>query len=364
MQSHYDEIIEIWFPDESTLEVSRREWTWKFPLDICARQCLIDRAERMEQNRIGSFWWVGHDARDRACDEYIECWNAVAAWEYKHIISRALDVARNSKTVILHEGLQGLGVRRALDLAVREQKMSATDAARVMPVAWWGGRGVLRLADLLAAGRLPKVSPEAITILLLPPPRGIADVLADHVARYGRDDLQQVWEELHGAALAEAYTRALIDDLHRVASDQGALVIEYGTIEDFVDALTRERDSVDHTLVIIGHQDNDGVSCADGPISLSDLATRLATVPMSTQTLGSVDLAICGASLTGNLAALIQASGVPVVTCRGRYAYYARSVALWIRAFEVLSRIGSCDLYSLHTAALISMNLDGVVSGV
>ncbi len=169
--------------------------------------------------------------------------------------------------------------------------------------------------------------------------------------RWGIDEFRACWEQFRAGFLIERWTARLTAALAARATRLGARVLrpERGQLLRHL-AVDRALPG-EHTLVVIGHQDDAGLHCADGPLSLPTLTQALAAASREQRPYDAVDLAVCRVDEDDNLARLFQAHGVPLVSCRGPFAYYGRAAAAWLVMLGLLERRGPESLGVLHNEA-------------
>ncbi len=349
-------------PDERvSIVLSANERQYWLPIAdsvLVSRRRRLDAIER-EAKRAGrsSFWSSGDAARDQRAQRIIALEAALHGYDFDLLLAPLIEQLRTGgPAFILSSGrpcvvpsglsLDRFSVRRSLQAAFRAGKIGLTTLRALVSVPYWSEPGSVRLVEHALAGALPQVSPGTLRFLIARPSR---------LARYFTDFLETggtitaLAELLSLQDLVPERTQAWWNDrifntLVGEARAGGAKVVTELTRQSLVDELVSVTPTTN--LVLILHQDEQGLHCADGALPLGELIAAL--VARGAPAAASVDLAVCMANQAGNLAEILQGAGTPVVMTRGSTAYFGAAAATWIRALRLLRSGWSGSLPALH----------------
>lgn len=338
-------------------------------LDVAAlnrRGALVaDALEFDRKHQIGSYYASGEAYRDEVVAASARRWALVRDWDYLHIAGALPQLFPRAPQVVLFPGrfpgeprLAEFSVRRALRQAAAVGHIDIETTLRFNSIPTWGGAGEDALSRSAHAGRLPQVFAERTQIILLPRPAIIEDAAVDMIDRWGVADFLAASDEFRGGFLELRRAELTRHALLAAARAAGAQIIDLPAADEFVALLAAHHPDDDHTQVVIGHQDDEGIHCHDRPVSLAEIEQQLTRTRPAGIRCASVDLAVCRAGHPNNLAPLLQSAGAQIVLHRGEFAYYGRTLLTWLIALRLLEAAGPCSLSTLHDRVWAALTPD------
>lgn len=337
------------------------EWTaivdtaaWRLELarsDLAFRNGCLDRVSRMRDAFDRSSYWRSSQMRiEQGVAELDAAYHALYHWDLCEIVRPLLANLEQQfpgeSWLVVAEGRPALplfDIRAALRSGILRGSAPPQALAVFSVVHAWAGRGCAALREFTAPNMLPKFRASALHFVIGPPPSEIDDyfgTLARH-RQVAHDILIRETLEIEQDRVVDMVARAkwqagLLDAVIKTARTLGAFVRSPATRKDLANVLARCAQG--SLLVVIAHQDRDGIHLADGPLALPVFGQYLYDLrERAIRPCASVDLGVCHANAEGNLADCFQAFGIPVVHTHGRYAHFGRVLATWLWALRTLA---------------------------
>lgn len=320
------------------------------------RQTLAERVQRSQVDDDTSFWWSGDVIRDRRIATAQVANAALRAWDWQHWASPLLRAVDTRPTLLLAPGATDLplfSVRSALRHGVRGGELSGARYTQIVPLSLWSGVGCEHLAELATAGALPAFSPSSTAVVIGPEPdgwrRSLDALLIDLPTNqfdYEISDAvtRQDLEMIEAIATRVRWTQAIHNSLKGAADRLRMKCLTNATSEDFINLLKSPQTI--STLGMIIHQDHIGLHFYDRVVTLDELRETLELREQASP-FASVDLAVCRAEESHNLADCFQSSGTPIILTYGPRAHFGRAQIGWLYMLRAFAEHGPLGLPEL-----------------
>lgn len=294
-------------------------------------------------------YWRASRTRDEDDVGHLDAqYRELYAWDLQSIVQPLFaEIERRfpgERWLVVGEGrpcLPLFNVRSALRVGALYGTVPTGALAAFCAVHAWAGRGCTTLGSYTGPDALPQFRGPSISILLAQPPDELSGYFARLAPRRGptmliRDSLD--WEawKLADMLARDDWQAEMRDALAEAAQAVGARLRPSATRADLADVLAI--DDPDALVVLVAHQDQDGIALADGPVGIPELAGYLHELrARGVRPCASADLGVCHAESEMNLADCLQAFGSPVVHTHGHYAHFGRVLTAWIWALRALA---------------------------
>lgn len=316
-----------------------------------ARAKLADAVREAQEEYPGSSFLLGNPGDDAAVLQVEHHVDRLVRWDFELIVAPLLASLWSAgwgarSLVVLYPGstlLEGFTLRWALRFGVLVGAISPDSLSRFICLPFWSQSEEPFLSLLCRVARvegLPRVDPARTTLLLAPEPPGSLPLLLGQSDRSEWREIVEIMTLEIGLQKAGAALRC---EVQALAAAHGVDVVGHATTEQLLARL--QAPAPGHTLVLVAHQDGDGLHLADGRLGLVEIRDALRRIrDQGGSCYDTVDLAVCGASDPGNLGECFQAAGSTVVLTRGRYAYYGRTLAALCAALRLMESTGPLPL--------------------
>lgn len=310
--------------------------------DVEAREELARRVDGLEARSVGDGLLLDDASRNAPTLRLALARRALDRWDFDHVLSPLIGALALPAILVFHgcSGVPRLDLRSALREGIRAGALPCTSPAELVCLPTWAETGEAlcgHLAELSLSG-LPEVDPARISFLLGPPP---PDEFLETLADMSPDDVRDVLAEMPSdveAVVRRALVRAdFIDEARRA----GHHVVPEATSIDLAGA-------PGDTLFLVAHQDEQGIHLFDGAIAAEDVRRSLSARRGPSPPPATVDLSVCRADRSGNLAATFQGLGATVVLTRGDVGYEASMFHRLRRLVELLGSGHRGSLPELH----------------
>lgn len=316
-----------------------------------AREELVQRANAAERRFIGDGLLLRDRQRDARTLRLEDARRAVDRWDLEHVLGPLLDGLCTPALVVFHggSGAPRLDLRAALREGVRGGELPLATLRDIVCLPTWSETvdGLIRhLAELSVVG-LPVVDPARTAFLIGPPP---PDEFLNTLAEMEPADAREALVSMPSDVEALAWRAVVRADFVERARAAGHRVVAEATVED----LTAAPEIAGGSLVLLAHQDGDGIHMHDGPIAPADVRERLEARCGGVAPYTTVDLSVCDADRPGNLAAAFQSLGATVVLTRGHVGYEGGMFRRFLQILDLLDEGRRLSLPELHDLAWAS----------
>lgn len=316
-----------------------------------AREARVCELARLEARLRGSSFVVGDPDRDRRSLELDVARRRIGLWDCEHVIAPLGDMLQERPGILVFRRSACMprfsalaALREGIDLGLLPMRI----LRRLICVPTWAESAEELMGHLtsLALFGLPTVDPARSVLLLgADAPNDFLSTVATNVPDDDkRDALEAMPAELRGVAWLSLIREALIEEASRI----GMEVHAEATRADMMRALSAGSDGA--TLFLVAHQDELGIHLWDAPVAVEEVK-REVHLAATYAAFGTVDLAVCGADVPGNLASAFAQQGSPVVLTRGAIGYQGRAMARLLMIVRLLREGCVASLPELHGRA-------------
>lgn len=329
------------------LVVRCADGSWRIPgSEVSRRNELVRKFLNLEVTHGRDFFSMEASSR-----RVRERWTEIARWDYDKVLHPLL-VEGEPPDAILYDvsgPLLEFSARRALWQGLLDELVPPAIFASLTTFPVWGGLGLERLAHALIRGSVPLVRLETLDVVIGHIPSALEDDLLMGLARAEEDGdprpiaivAQEVLDDLSELVLEDVRTHAILRELREISHRVGFKLETQCDRATFLKFL--EQGPLDRTLVVVAHQDHQGIHFSDGALGLETLRSVLSDLrgqlPWS-----SVLSMVCGSSQPMNLAHCMQAAGVPVVLTHGARTFRGVSLGAVLVMVRNLLELGPTTL--------------------
>lgn len=297
---------------------------------------------RRESGGLGAY--VGSPDQDAATARGEVAWRILRAWDADHIVAPLLAEFPAREVLVAYPGASALAhfsFRAALREMLRTGRADRDTLVRLASLPLWHTRALDRVLEISAASTLPPVDPARTVVLLAPPTVGGG--LLQRLGCLPRSVARRILEQSSAQLRQLQRIHTLESLLLELARETGVHLVRPVTRRALLEHLSAPR--AGGTLILVCHQDEDGLHLQDGPLDLCTLRAAFSErIKAGASAYDNVLLAVCLAEERGNLAACFQAAGTPVVISHGFIAFYGRVLALLACMLEILMLRGQRPL--------------------
>ena len=313
--------------------------------DVEERKRLYVRFRDVERGLGSHCLLIGRKLHDARVLEVVSARRDFVLWDFDNLCDPLLRNLEGQSSVVFYwcgPPLSGIDLRSAVREGVRCRGLDSTVLRLTSLVPLWSDDARASIAKALLEG-LPTVDPARTQLVVgAPAPNPLLAQLNRMPAEARREAIGERPAEIAAAAQLSL----LVEELVSTADDAGVDVELHVGQREFQRRLTPRRRG--ETLLLLAHQDQEGIHLNDGPFPLGELP---AVIEGAQYPFDAVDLAVCWSERENNLAAMFHGARVPLVLTRGDFSYQSMATARWIGVMKLLQRGVRASIAELHDLA-------------